>query len=178
MRVLVTGSAGFIGRRLVRALTAGNHVVAGLDKRQAPPEAALMETNYVCDLLDRDAVERAIRQFAPDVVAHLGYIEPLYLARLRRIAERDNPFEPYLHPDRSAHDLSRSLNELLQQFILRRAETVVFLQGLQQSDWARRVTHETMGPGRLRDHVQMLVEHDSEHLQQIVTIREKLESSA
>lgn len=72
MRVLVTGSAGFIGRRLVRALTAGNHVVAGLDKRQAPPEAALMETNYVCDLLDRDAVERAIRQFAPDVVAHLA----------------------------------------------------------------------------------------------------------
>jgi len=109
-----------------------------------------------------------------DVVAHLGYIEPLYLARLKRIVEQDNPFEPYLHPDRSAHDLSRSLNELLQQFILRRAETVVFLQGLQQSDWARRVTHETIGPGRLRDHVQMLVEHDSEHLGQIVAVREQL----
>jgi uncharacterized damage-inducible protein DinB len=113
-----------------------------------------------------------------DVVAHLGYIEPLYLARLRRIAKHDNPFEPYLGPDRSAHDLSRPLNELLQQFILRRAETVVFLQGLEQADWARRVTHETMGPGRLRDHVQMLVEHDSDHLQQIVTLREKLERSA
>jgi uncharacterized damage-inducible protein DinB len=111
-----------------------------------------------------------------DVVAHLGYIEPLYLARLRRIVEQDNPFEPYLGPDRSAHDLTRPLSDLLQQFILRRAETVVFLQGLQQGDWARRVTHATMGPGRLRDHVQMLVEHDSDHLQQIVTLREQLES--
>ena len=131
-------------------------------------------------------IDEAAAHYAPtpddwsiaDVVAHLGYIEPLYLARLRRIIEQDNPFEPYLGPDRSAHDVARPLNDLLQQFILGRAETVVFLQGLQQSDWARRVTHETMGPGRLRDHVQMLVEHDSDHLQQIVTLREQLERSA
>jgi uncharacterized damage-inducible protein DinB len=132
------------------------------------------------------AVDEAAARWAPapdawsmlDVVAHLGYIEPLYLARLRRIVEQDNPFEPYLHPDRGAHDLARSLNELLQQFILRRAETVVFLQKLEQRDWARPVTHETMGPGRLRDHVQMLVEHDSDHLGQIITLREALEHSA
>ena len=127
------------------------------------------------------AVDEASARRAPtpdewsmfDVVAHLGYIEPLYLARLRRIVEQDNPFELYLHPDRSAHDLARPLNALLQQFILHRAATVVFLQGLQQSDWARHVTHETLGPGRLRDHVQMLVEHDSDHLQQIVKLREQ-----
>ena len=131
-------------------------------------------------------VDEAAARWAPDpqqwsildVVAHLGYIEPLYLARLRRIAEQANPFEPYLHPDRSAHDLSRSLNELLQVFILRRADTLVFLRDLQQSDWARKVTHETLGAGTLRDHVQMLVDHDSDHLQQIVTLREQMESSA
>ena len=72
MRVLVTGSAGFIGRRLVTALAAANHVVAGLDKRDPPPERALMSANYVCDLLDRDALERAVRDFAPDAVAHLA----------------------------------------------------------------------------------------------------------
>jgi uncharacterized damage-inducible protein DinB len=129
-------------------------------------------------------VDDAAARYAPspeqwtiaDVVAHLGYIEPLYLARLRRIAEQDNPFEPYLHPDRGAHDLARPLSELLQAFILRRAETVVFLQSLGQSDWARPVTHETMGPGRLRDHVQMLVDHDSDHLGQIIALREALES--
>jgi len=53
---------------------------------------------------------------------------------------------------------------------------LVFLRGLEQSDWARPVTHETIGPGRLRDHVQMLVDHDSEHLGQIVALREALEA--
>ena len=113
-----------------------------------------------------------------DVVAHLGYIEPLYLARLRRIMAEDNPTVPYLHPNREAHDITRPLNTLLQEFILRRAETVLFLRELEQSDWARRVTHETWGSGRLRDHVQQLVEHDSDHLQQIITLREQLENSA
>ena len=72
MRVLVTGSAGFIGRRLVRALAGANHVVGGLDKRDAPPEATLMAMNYVCDILDSDALEAALREFAPDAVAHLA----------------------------------------------------------------------------------------------------------
>jgi len=72
MRVLVTGSAGFIGRRLVKALSAANHVIAGLDTREAPPEETLMAANYVCDLLDRPALERAVREFAPDAVAHLA----------------------------------------------------------------------------------------------------------
>jgi nucleoside-diphosphate-sugar epimerase len=72
MRVLVTGSAGFIGRRLVTSLAGAHHIVAGLDRRDAPPEAALMSANYVCDLLDRDALERAIEEFAPDAIAHLA----------------------------------------------------------------------------------------------------------
>jgi len=72
MRVLVTGSAGFIGHRLVKALAAANHVVGGLDKRDAPPEASRMAVNYVCDILDRDALERVMREFAPDAVAHLA----------------------------------------------------------------------------------------------------------
>lgn len=72
MRVLVTGSAGFIGRRLIKTLAAANHVVAGLDRRDAPPEAALMAANYVCDILDREALGRALQEFAPDAVAHLA----------------------------------------------------------------------------------------------------------
>src|SRR5512142_2666504 len=72
MRVLVTGSAGFIGRRLVTALAAANHVVAGLDKRDPPPERALMSANYVCDLLDAGALQRAVHEFAPEAVAHLA----------------------------------------------------------------------------------------------------------
>ena len=72
MRVLVTGSAGFIGRRLVRALAVAGHEVGGLDKRDAPPEASYVTVNYKCDLLDRSGIVRAVREFAPDAVAHLA----------------------------------------------------------------------------------------------------------
>lgn len=110
-----------------------------------------------------------------DVVAHLGAIELRYLARLRRVVEQDNPHEPYLHPD-AAHDLSRPLAELLAAFTQARAETVAFLQGLEQRDWGRPLVHETAGPTRLRDQVQALVAHDNDHLEQIVTLRERLEA--
>jgi uncharacterized damage-inducible protein DinB len=121
-----------------------------------------------------DAVAR--RQPTPDdwcvadVVAHLGYVEELYLARLRRIVEQENPYEPYLHPDASAHDLSRPLADLLAAFAARRAETITFLQGLSQRDWGRPLVHETIGPTRLRFQVQALVAHDNEHLAQILEI--------
>ncbi|MBK9940392.1 MAG: DinB family protein [Kouleothrix sp.] len=109
-----------------------------------------------------------------DVVAHLGYIEAPYLARLRRVAELDNPFEPYLHPDERAHDLARPLAALLDEFVGRRAETVAFLASLQQRDWGRPLVHATLGPTRLRDQVQELVSHDNTHLAQIVSLREAL----
>jgi uncharacterized damage-inducible protein DinB len=110
-----------------------------------------------------------------DVVAHLGQIETPYLARLRRVAQQDNPLEPYLHPDASTHDLARPLADLLQEFVARRAETVAFLAGLDQRDWGRPLVHETIGPTRLRDQVQELVTHDNAHLEQVVALRAQLE---
>jgi uncharacterized damage-inducible protein DinB len=110
-----------------------------------------------------------------NVVAHLSYIEPLYLARLRRVAELDNPYESSLHPDAAAHDLTRPLSELFDEFAARRAETLKFLGGLDQRDWGRPLVHATIGPTKLRDQVQALVTHDNDHLDQIVTLRERLE---
>jgi uncharacterized damage-inducible protein DinB len=112
-----------------------------------------------------------------DVVAHLGYIEPLYLARLRRIVEQDNPYEPYMHPDASTHDLTRPLSGLFDEFAARREETLAFLAALNQRDWGRPLIHATIGPTRLREQVQELVSHDNNHLEQIVTLRERLEAT-
>jgi len=111
-----------------------------------------------------------------DVVAHLGYCEAPYLARLQRVVEQDTPFEPALLPDERAHDLARSLADLLEAFVARRAETVAFLSGLEQRDWGRALVHATIGPTKLRDQVQELVAHDNLHLEQIVTLRERLDS--
>jgi DinB superfamily len=109
-----------------------------------------------------------------DVVAHLGTTEVRYQARLRLIVEQDNPRVPYIHPDASAHDLTRALPSLLEEFTARRAETLAFLSGLSQRDWGRPLIHETLGPSRLRDQVQALVDHDSAHLEQIVAVREQI----
>ena len=131
-------------------------------------------------MLRRVSDEAARERAAPgewciaDVIAHLAMIEEPYLARLRRVAEQDNPFEPYLHPDEAAHDLSRPLQELLEEFVQRRAATVAFLQGLEQRDWGRPLVHATIGPTRLRDQVQELVSHDNTHLAQLVVLREHL----
>ena len=113
-----------------------------------------------------------------DVVAHLGYCEAPYLARLRRVVEQENPFEPSLPPDESAHDLGRPLAELLEVFVARRVATVAFLTSLEQRDWGRPLVHASIGPTKLRDQVQELVTHDNMHLEQIVTLREKFEAAS
>jgi UDP-glucose 4-epimerase len=69
-RVLVTGGAGFIGRRLVRALLAEGHEVTVADLRAFPdPEVR----TFVGDLCDPDAAARAVRP-GTDVVIHLAAI--------------------------------------------------------------------------------------------------------
>ena len=145
-----------------------------IESLQATPQdlARMLRPVSGADALWRPAAEEWC---LADVVAHLGYVEPRYLARLRRVVEQDNPFEPYLHPDAGAHDLARPLAALLDDFARARAATVAFLSGLAQRDWGRTLVHATIGPTRLRDQVQELVTHDNVHLEQIVALRERLE---
>jgi nucleoside-diphosphate-sugar epimerase len=70
MPVVVTGSAGFIGRHLVRALARRGHEVVGVDRRGGtPPEAVELLT----DLAAPDAAARAALASA-EAVWHLAAI--------------------------------------------------------------------------------------------------------
>ena len=112
------------------------------------------------------------------IIAHLIYIEPLFLARLKRIVEIDNPHEPFINPDEAEHVATaekHTIAELIEAFKVTRTTTTSFLAGLTQPQWLRTCTHDTFGITRLRKQVEILIGHDNEHLAQMVNVREWLE---
>jgi GDP-4-dehydro-6-deoxy-D-mannose reductase len=70
MHLLVTGIAGFVGSRLARHLLERGDRVSGtwLDVRPGLEGVDL----YEADVLDRAALERAVRESSPDAVVHLA----------------------------------------------------------------------------------------------------------
>ena len=72
MKVLLAGATGVIGRQLVPKLIASGHDVAG-PTRASSKEPLLREmgaTPIVTDILDPEAVARAVAGFEPDVIVH------------------------------------------------------------------------------------------------------------
>ncbi len=69
-QVLVTGGAGFIGRRVVRALLADDHKVTVIDRHAFPDDRV---RSVVGDLCDPATIGQALRQ-STDVVIHLAAI--------------------------------------------------------------------------------------------------------
>jgi UDP-glucuronate 4-epimerase len=84
MKVLVTGSAGFIGNHVALKLLARGDSVVGFDNlndyydvnlkraRLARIQTHSAYTHITADLADRDAVERCFREHRPDRVIHLA----------------------------------------------------------------------------------------------------------
>lgn len=107
----------------------------------------------------------------PDVVTHLISVEVRYLARLQRVTHEDNPTIPFILPDPEHHDLNLSLATLLQRFANARAQTLAFLHPLSSGVWARKATREDGRTTTFRYLVQNLVDHDTEHLNQIIEIK-------
>ena len=68
---MVTGSSGFIGSHLVRALVDQGNNVMGLGLRRPDAEMDVYPFEE-CDLLDRPRLAGIISDFSPDAVAHLA----------------------------------------------------------------------------------------------------------
>lgn len=64
MRILVTGSSGWLGQTLVPRLSEDGHQVIGLDPVPSP------NTQIVGTVADRESVRRAIRDFEADAIVH------------------------------------------------------------------------------------------------------------
>ena len=71
MRVLVTGTSGFIGSHLAALLKDGGHEVLGIDNRE-PVFRARRVQYALCDILDRDSLMTVVKRFTPDALLHLA----------------------------------------------------------------------------------------------------------
>ena len=72
MKVLIAGATGVIGRQLVPKLIANGHEVAGTTTTSSkePMLREMGATPFVVDILDPEAVARAVADFEPDVIVH------------------------------------------------------------------------------------------------------------
>ena len=75
MKALVTGSAGFIGTHVSRALLGDGFEVTGFDQRESTEPGI---KTVIGDLLDVESLTNAVR--GHDVVVHIGAIGDVYLA--------------------------------------------------------------------------------------------------
>ena len=75
MRVLVTGSSGWLGRFLAPRLRAAGHVAIGLDV------APGTETHVVGSVAERAVVERAFSTHGIEAVVHTGALHKPDIAR-------------------------------------------------------------------------------------------------
>jgi hypothetical protein len=72
MRIFLAGASGVIGQRLVPRLVQVGHVVAGMTRSPAKAEllSRLGAEPIVCNVFDREALNRAVHNFMPDIVLH------------------------------------------------------------------------------------------------------------
>ena len=108
-----------------------------------------------------------------DVLNHLISVEVRYLDRLQRVTQEEQPTLPFILPDPENHDLATPLETLLARFNEGRAETLEFLRPLSSGIWARPATYEDGRKTTFRYLVQALVDHDTEHLNQIIELKYK-----
>jgi UDP-glucose 4-epimerase len=107
-QVLVTGGAGFIGRRVVRALLAADHKVTVIDRHAFPDDRV---RSVVGDLCDPATIGQALSP-STDVVIHLAAVTRVLLSI-------EDPIGTYkLNVDATFNLLEQSRHRGVQTFLL------------------------------------------------------------
>ncbi|TDD49717.1 NAD-dependent epimerase/dehydratase family protein [Nonomuraea terrae] len=70
MRIFLAGASGVIGQRLIPRLVEKGHVVGGMTRSPGKTEllARLGAEPILCDVFDRNALIKAVRDFNPDII--------------------------------------------------------------------------------------------------------------
>lgn len=106
-----------------------------------------------------------------ETVSHLAACDPLFHNRFNRILEFDNPLLPYFGPEVAQPRRDLPIADSLFQLREARTALVLFLSALAPDTWARPAVHATLGPSTLALQVQNMVNHDAEHVGQLMALR-------
>lgn len=101
------------------------------------------------------------------IAAHMATVDKdCYRDRVVRIAAGENPhFESYFN---TGWDFSRfDLRDSLHEWAVTRREIIDFVRALPEERWSLTGTHATFGTITLLDVLQMMLDHDQEHLQHL-----------
>lgn len=107
---------------------------------------------------------------AAEVLAHMAATEQLWLELLNAmLRERDALLGPpsQLVTDTQARLMGQTVAENLAAYNALRGETISLMMGLSLTDWTKTATHHTSGEMRIDELVEIMVDHDSEHLAQL-----------
>ena len=107
-----------------------------------------------------------------DVLSHLCDVDVRSLARMRQVVNEERPLILTIHPDETSHGTATPPGQLLAQFEQARTETITYLQNLGAGQWQRRATFDSGEATTVRTLVQILIEHDTQHLNQLIEIKE------
>lgn len=107
---------------------------------------------------------------AAQVIGHLAACEFYFVERLNRLLRENSPHLRSFGAkaaERQESMMDASVDENLQAFNELRGESVSMLMSLALNLWDRSGTYESEGTMSIEDVVELMIDHDAEHLAQI-----------
>lgn len=104
------------------------------------------------------------------ILAHLADIERLMRGRIEEALTRESPYFKSVDQERLATERGYHQQEVqaaLADFATERAETLQRLMNLPLKGWERGGIHDERGEITVEEIVELLVDHDAEHLRQL-----------
>ena len=110
---------------------------------------------------------------AAQIIGHMAAAEFYFLERINLLLRQDDPYLRSFADAATERQKSMMENDVetnLAAFNDLRGETVSTLMSLALNLWTRSGTHETAGAMAVEDVVDMMIDHDTDHVQQIANL--------